>query len=47
MNKKNKNNTRIKNALKQYAVELDSKFDLLYLTDIVKNQKTRKYMGAR
>lgn len=43
-NRKAPNNTRVLNALRQYQVEFDYELDLIYLQDIVKNQKQRKYI---
>ena len=46
-NNKNKNNTKVKNCLKQYALEFDYDFDLIYLKDIVRNTKNKKYNIVR
>ena len=46
-NNKNKNNTKISNILKQYVANFDYDFDLIYLKEIVKNTKTKKYNAVR
>ena len=45
-NNRNKNNTKVKNALRHYAREFDFDFDLIYLKEIVKSTRNNKYMGA-
>ncbi len=46
-NNKNKNNTKISNILKQYVADFDYDFDKIYIKDIVRNTKARKYNIVR